>query len=46
MRGPANLIARFWERRMRNQIEVYVADGGTGLHQLVLEALKRLAVAV
>jgi formate dehydrogenase subunit delta len=44
--GVAKHIAMYWERRMRNQIEQYVADnGGTGLHVLVLEALKRLAVA-
>jgi formate dehydrogenase subunit delta len=44
--GVANHIARFWERRMRNQIEQYVANGGTGLHPLVLDALKRLAVPI
>jgi formate dehydrogenase subunit delta len=43
--GVANHISKFWERRMRNQIEQYVADGGGGLHELVLEALKRLIPA-
>ena len=44
--GIAKHIAMYWERRMRNQIEQYVADGGKGLHPLVLDALKRLAVPV
>jgi formate dehydrogenase subunit delta len=44
--GIANHISKFWERRMRDQINQYVAAGGGGLHQLVLEALKRLTVAV
>jgi formate dehydrogenase subunit delta len=40
--GVANHITKFWEHRMRVQIQKYVADGGTGLHPLVLEALARL----
>lgn len=33
----------FWEPRMRKQIIEYVAGGGHGLHELALEAVKRLA---
>ena len=43
--GIANHISKFWERRMRNQMEEYVAAGGSGLHELVLEALQRLRAA-
>jgi formate dehydrogenase subunit delta len=42
--GVADHIRKYWERRMRDQIEKYVAEGGRGLHELVLEALKRLQV--
>lgn len=42
--GVADHIRKYWERRMRDQIEEYVANGGAGLHPLILEALKRLAV--
>jgi formate dehydrogenase subunit delta len=42
--GVANHISKYWERRMRDQIEKYVAEGGSGLHGLVLEALKKLQV--
>jgi len=35
-------LKKFWERRMREQLLAYVAQGGTGLHDLVLEAAKRL----
>lgn len=34
---------QFWEPRMRRQIIAYVAEGGHGLHELVIEAVKRLA---
>jgi formate dehydrogenase subunit delta len=44
--GVANHISKYWERRMRDQIQKYVAEGGSGLHELVLEALKRLQVPV
>ena len=43
--GIANHISKYWERRMRTQIEEYVAGGGGGLHELVLEALQRLRIA-
>jgi formate dehydrogenase subunit delta len=42
--GVANHISKYWERRMRDQIQKYVAQGGGSLHELVLEALKRLQV--
>jgi formate dehydrogenase subunit delta len=41
--GVANHFKRYWERRMRDQIIAYVAkSGGQGLHELALEAVKRL----
>lgn len=41
--GVTDHLKRFWERRMRDQIIAYVANnGGQGLHQLALEAVKRL----
>ena len=40
----ADHLKKFWEPRMRQQIIKYVAEeGGRGLHELVLEAVKRLA---
>jgi formate dehydrogenase subunit delta len=41
----ANHFSKYWERRMRDQIQKYVAEGGSGLHELVLEALKRVPTA-
>ena len=38
----AEHIKKYWERRMRQQLFTYVAQGGAGLHHLVLEAVKRL----
>ena len=35
-------LKRFWEPRMRKQILAYVAQGGGGLHELALEAVKHL----
>jgi hypothetical protein len=35
--GVVSHFKRFWERRMMHQIQKYVAEGGTGLHQLVLK---------
>jgi len=35
-------LKRFWEPRMRKQIIAYVAQGGGGLHELALEAVKHL----
>jgi len=40
--GVLSHIKRYWEPRMRNQIREYVAHGGSGLHDLALEAVKRL----
>ena len=40
--GVTDHFKRFWERRMREQIKEYVAKGGGGLHELALEAVKRL----
>ena len=40
--GVADHLKRFWEKRMRAQLHQYVAGGGAGLHELVLEAEKRL----
>jgi len=40
--GVTKHIKDFWERRMRDQIKQYVAEGGGGLHELALEAVKRL----
>jgi formate dehydrogenase subunit delta len=35
-------LRQFWEPRMRKQLHAYVANGGSGLHELVLEAEKKL----
>jgi formate dehydrogenase subunit delta len=35
-------LKMFWEPRMKKQLHEYVATGGGGLHELVLEAEKRL----
>ena len=43
--GVADHIAKFWERRMRQQLLEYVDHGGQGLHELVVEAAKRLRPA-
>ncbi len=40
--GVTDHIKKFWERRMRDQLKNYVATGGSGLHELVLEAVKRI----
>jgi formate dehydrogenase subunit delta len=40
--GVADHFQKFWEPRMRKQIVDYVAHGGTGLHELALEAVKHL----
>jgi formate dehydrogenase subunit delta len=41
--GVADHIQKYWERRMRQQILEYVAHGGGGLHELVVEAVRRLS---
>jgi formate dehydrogenase subunit delta len=40
--GVRDHLKRFWEPRMRAQIIAYVAGGGEGLHELAVEAVKRL----
>ncbi|MBV9769942.1 MAG: formate dehydrogenase subunit delta [Bryobacterales bacterium] len=40
--GVLNHFKKYWERRMRDQIVTYVQHGGQGLHDLALEAVKRL----
>jgi formate dehydrogenase subunit delta len=40
--GVTDHFQKFWEPRMRRQIEEYVAQGGGGLHALALEAVKSL----
>ena len=40
--GVTDHLRKFWERRMRQQIVQYVDHGGGGLHDLALEAVKRL----
>jgi formate dehydrogenase subunit delta len=41
--GVLDHFQKFWEPRMRKQIIEHVARGGSGLHTLVVEAVKRLA---
>jgi formate dehydrogenase subunit delta len=43
--GVRDHIQKFWERRMKDQLIDYIAHGGAGLHELVLEAVKRMPVA-
>lgn len=40
--GVLDHLRKFWEPRMRKQIADYVAQGGGGLHEFALEAVKRL----
>ena len=40
--GVTDHFQKFWEPRMRKQIEEYVAHGGSGLHELAIEAVKGL----
>jgi formate dehydrogenase subunit delta len=42
--GVLDHIQKFWERRMKDQLIDYIAHGGVGLHELVLEAVKRMPV--
>jgi len=35
-------LREFWEPRMRKQLHAFVAEGGSGLNEVVLEAEKRL----
>jgi formate dehydrogenase subunit delta len=40
--GVADHLDKFWERRMKDQLHAYIAEGGQGLHPLVLDAAKRM----
>jgi formate dehydrogenase subunit delta len=42
--GVANHIDKFWDPRMRRQIEKHLAEGGDGLEPLAREAVARLAI--
>lgn len=44
--GVANHIHKFWDPRMRRQIEKHLAEGGDGLEPLAREAIAQLAAAV
>jgi formate dehydrogenase subunit delta len=41
--GIADHLKKFWEPRMRRQIIEYAAQGGGGLHEFALEAVKQLS---
>jgi formate dehydrogenase subunit delta len=41
--GVLDHLKKYWERRMKDQIIDYVAHGGAGLHELAVEAVKRMA---
>jgi formate dehydrogenase subunit delta len=43
--GVRDHIEKFWERRMKDQLINYVAQGGAGLHELVIEAVKRMEIS-
>ena len=43
--GVANHIQRFWDPRMRRQIEAHLKSGGVGLDDLVREAIASLPAA-
>jgi formate dehydrogenase subunit delta len=40
--GVADHIAKFWERRMREKIIRHVAEGGQGMEELAIAAVKQL----
>jgi formate dehydrogenase subunit delta len=40
--GVTDHIRSFWEKRIREQLTAYAADGGGDLHDLVREAAQRL----
>ena len=44
--GVANHLRMYWVPRMRQQIIEYVANGGEGLHEIAIEAVKRLPAPV
>jgi formate dehydrogenase subunit delta len=42
--GILDHIQNFWDRGMKHQLIDYVARDGEGLHELVLEAVRRMPV--
>ncbi len=40
--GIANHLQQYWEPRMRRKIIAYVAEGGEGMHELAVEAVRTL----
>lgn len=40
--GVVNHIKRFWDPRMRKEILAYAENGGTGMMELVREAVLKL----
>jgi len=40
--GVASHLKQFWEARMLRQLRAHIAEGGAGLHALVLDAAKAL----
>ena len=38
----AGHIRDFWEPRMREKLQAYIAEGGTGLDALVLSAARKI----
>jgi len=42
--GIANHMNKFWEKRMRTQIVALEKNGGTGLDELVREAIRTITV--
>jgi formate dehydrogenase subunit delta len=45
VQGVLDHIRKFWEPRMIDQLIDYVAQGGSGLDELVIEAVKRLELS-
>jgi formate dehydrogenase subunit delta len=41
--GIANHIASFWTKRMREKLMAHLQQGGHGLDELPLEAMRRLS---
>ncbi len=39
--GVADHLKKFWEPRMLRQLHEHIAQGGAGLHALVLEAARK-----
>lgn len=41
--GVVKHFQMYWEPRMKSQIKAYVAEGGSGLLDLAMEAVKQLS---